>query len=261
MEQQIQQAPKKSGVIAGLIASVVLALGGAAGGYFHAYSQPQHWKATAKLEAPKVADLGNYYSLFSTYQIVQMDGRADPNIEKNLTEMVFNEFKRRFVSAENRQQFLTDNETIKSIAAAYNKPIAEMVAHLNEKLTFDESTNSLSLALINPEQAKKVLEDYVALNGEEARKTLNNDLISKWQFLFQNVKRSADANLGESWKGKLEMMKSVQALDNKLQAYSFAQKPTAALKAEEPENLWLSVGIGGAIGLFLGLLFALIRRK
>lgn len=261
MEQQNQAPQKKSGVLAGLIASVVLAVAGAAGGYFHAYTQPQYWQATAKFETPKVSDLGNYYSLFSTYQIVQMDGRADPNLEKNLTEMVFNEFKRRFVSAENRQQFLSENETVKSIAAAYNKPVAEMVQALNEKLTFDEMSNSLSFALVNPEQAMKVLNDYIEFNGLEARKTLNNDLIAKWQFLFQNVKRSAEANLGESWKGKLEMMRSVQALDNQLNAYSLVQKPMPAAKANEPENLWQSVGVGGAIGLLLGLMFAFVRRK
>lgn len=114
---------------------------------------------------------------------------------------------------------------------------------------------------MNPNQAVQVLNAYLEINTAQSRKALNDDLIAKWKFLFQNVKQSADANLGESWKGKLNLMRSVQPLDNALTPYNLVQKPTAATKAELPENLNQSLGIGGGIGLLLGLLFAFARRK
>lgn len=56
-------------------------------------------------------------------------------------------------------------------------------------------------------------------------------------------------------------MRSVQPLDNKLVPYNLVQKPTRQNKAELPKNLYLSLSIGGVLGLLLGLVFILLRRK
>lgn len=255
------QTPKKSGLVIGLAMSAVLVLAGLGGGYFWAASQPQQWKASAKFDVPKVADLGNYFSLYSTYQLVQNDGKADPNLEKNAAEASYNEFKRLLTTLDNRQQFLANNATVKQVAEVYNKPLNDMVNQLSEKLHFDETTNTLSFSMSNPELAVRVLNEFITQNTTQAREALNNDLIAKWKFLFQNVKQSAEANLGESWKGKLNLMRSVQPLDNALIAYNMVQKPVAATQPEQPENLHKSLGIGGAVGLLLGLLFAFTRRR
>lgn len=260
MSEQTQNTAK-SGFVASLLAIVILTAAGAGTGYWYANSQPQQWKASAKFEAPKVADLGNYFSLYSTYTLVQNDGKADPGLEKNISEAAFAEFIRQIASPDSRQQFLSNNPIVKQIAEVHYKPVAEVVNQLSEKLQFDPADNSLSLALVNPNQATQILTDFINLNTEQSRKVLNDDLIAKWKFLFQNVKQSADANLGDSWKGKLNLMQSVQPLDNKLTAYHFAQKPTPATKAEQPENMKEALGIGGGIGLLLGLFFALLRRK
>lgn len=256
-----EQTQKKSGLVGSLVAAAVFVAAGVGGGYFFAQSQPQQWKATAKFEAPKVAELGNYYSLFNTYSLVQNDGKADPTIEKTVTDAAYAEFTRLLTSEESRKQFLTNNALVKQIAAVYNKPLNEMVNQLADKLQFDATNNTLSFVLANHEQAVQILNEFTNLNTEQARKALNDDLIAKWKFLFQNVKQSADANLGESWKGKLNLMRSVQPLDNALVPYHAVQKPLAASSAELPENLNAALGIGGGIGLLIGLLFAFARRR
>lgn len=262
MTDQIQtNTPKKSGILGSLVVAAILTAAGAAGGYWHANNQPQQWKATAKFEAPKVADLGNYFSLFSTYSLVQNDGKNDPALEKTVTDEAFATFKRVITSPEKRQQFLSNNAIVKQIAEVHNQSLNDTVNRLSDKLQFNEADNSLSLSLANPNQAAQILSAFIAQNTEESRKLLNDELVAKWKFLFQNVKQSADANLGESWKGKLNLMRSVQPLDNTLTAYHLVQKPTPATKAELPENLNTSIGIGGAIGLLLGLLFAFARRR
>lgn len=255
------QSSKKGGLFGSLAVAALLVAGGVAGGYFYAGSQPQQWKATAKFEAPKVADLGNYFSLLSTYNLVQNDGKADPNLEKNVAESSYAEFKRLLTSAESRQQFLSQHSVIQQIAEVNNRPLTEVVNQLADKLHFNETDNTLSFALVNPQQAVQVLNAYIAQNTEQARQSLNGDLIAKWKFLFQNVKQSAEANLGESWQGKLNLMRSVQPLDNTLVPYHFVQKPTPATTAEAPENLGKSLGFGGAVGLLLGLLFVFTRRR
>lgn len=260
-EQEQMQKPKQNSFLASLLITAIFTAAGVGGAYLHADNQPKQWKATAKLEAPKVADLGNYFSLFSTYNLVQNDGKADPNLEKTVSESAFADFKKQLTSADSRQQFLRENTIVKQIAEVHNKSLDEVVNQLSEKLQFNEADNSLSLSLVNPNQAVQVLNDFIEINTAQSRKSLNDDLIAKWKFLFQNVKQSADANLGESWQGKLNLMRSVQPLDNKLTPYNLVQKPTASTKAELPENLNESLGIGGGIGLLLGLLFAFARRK
>lgn len=259
-EQEQIQKPKTS-ILSTLLITALFTAAGIGGAYLHADNQPKQWKATAKFEVPKVANLGNYFSLVSTYNLVQNDGKADPNLEKNVTENAFADFKKQLTSADTRQQFLRENAIVKQIAEVHNKPLDEVVNQLSDKLQFNEVDNSLSLTLVNPNQAVQVLNSYLEINTAQSRKALNDDLIAKWKFLFQNVKQSADANLGESWKGKLNLMRSVQPLDNALTPYNLVQKPTAATKAELPENLNQSLGIGGGIGLLLGLLFAFARRK
>ncbi|AGH39271.1 hypothetical protein F542_2650 [Bibersteinia trehalosi USDA-ARS-USMARC-188] len=261
MQSEQTQNTVKSGFMTSFLTALILAASGAGAGYWHATSQPQQWKATAKFEAPKVADLGNYFSLLSTYTLVQNDGKADPNLEKNVTQGAFTEFTRQLASADNRQQFLSNNAIIKQIAEVHNKPLNEVVNQLSEKLQFNPADNSLSFALVNPTQSVQVLNEFIALTTEQSRKVLNDDLVAKWKFLFQNVKQSADANLGESWKGKLNLMQSVQPLDNQLTAYHFVQKPSPATKAEQPDNLTESIGFGAGIGFLLGLLLTLFRRK
>lgn len=244
-----------------LLITLLLAAVGVGAGYFYAESQPKSWKATAVFSAPQPADLGNYFALYSTYQLVQQDGKSDPNLEKIVAEESYKAFQSALAAADKRKQFLTDNAIIKQIADANYLPLNDKVNALLPQLHFDPQTHTLSLNLVNPEQAVKVLEQYIAFIQGQVRTQLNNDLVSKWRFLFQNVKQSAEANLGESWQGKLNLMRSVQPLDNQLIPFRLEQKPTAEIKPLLPPYWYETLGIGGAIGLLLGCLIGFIRRR
>lgn len=238
-----------------------LTLLGVGGGYFYAQSQAPLWQASAVFSAPKIQDVGNYASLFNTYQLVQNDGRAEPNIEKIISENSYAEFKRVLVGTDVRKQFLSQNAIVRQIAEVHYLPLDQLVNQLADKLHFDEAGNTLSIALVNPDQAVKLLEQFIVFSQTQARNNLNEDLIAKWKFLFQNVKQSAEANLGEGWQAKLNLMRSVQPLDGKLVPYHLVQKAVAGTKPTLPEQLGMALGIGGVLGFLLGLLFAFARRR
>lgn len=258
---QNAQSTERKSIGIDVIVGLFLLLLGLGIGYFYAQSQPKQWKATAILEAPKVADLGNYFALYSTYSLVQNEGKSDPNLEYTVTQAAYTQFKQSLNAQDARKQFLTDNALVKQIADVHYLPLNDVVNRLNQALHFNETTNTLSLTLVNPDQAAKILTQFLAFQQGRVRTALNDELVAKWKFLFQNVKQSADANLGESWQGKLNLMRSVQPLDNQLVAYHIVQRPVASTQAELPENLKESLGIGGAAGLLLALLFAIARRK
>lgn len=198
--ENLSQTRSKSSLLSNIFITLLLIVGGIIAGYFHSITQPQQWKVTAKLAHPKITDLGNYFSLYSTYSIVQNDGKSDPNLEKNITEAVFNEFTKTITAEDNRQQFLKNHSIVKQIAEVHYKSTNEIALDLGENLLFDPNENTLSLVLVNPEQAVKLLNDFLSQSTNLARREINNDLIAKWKFLFQNVKQSADANLGKAGK-------------------------------------------------------------
>lgn len=230
-------------------------------GVLFAYSQPTYWKITARFEAPKVSDLGNYYSLLQTYTLVQNDGKSDPELEQKAIKIVYTEFKKSLNTPDVRLQFLNNHPIIKQIAAAYNKPLEQLVKELATKIEFEPQNEALSFALINPTQAIVLLNDFITFHTEKTRLALNNDLVSKWKFLFQNVKQSAEANLGESWQAKLSFMRSVQPLDNTLMPYHLRQAPLTEPKPELPERLGYYGGIGGVLGLIFGLFIGWLFRS
>lgn len=256
----MQTSPKSSGFAPFLTMFFSLLLGIGLGVLF-AYNQPTYWKATARFESPKVSDLGNYYSLLQTYTLVQNDGKSDPELEQKAIEIVYTEFKKSLNAPDVRLQFLNNHPIIKQIAAAYNKPVEQLATELATKIEFEPQNEALSFALINPAQATVLLNEFIAFHTEKTRLALNNDLISKWKFLFQNVKQSAEANLGESWQAKLNLMRSVQPLDNNLTPYHLRQAPLTESKPGLPEKLGYYGGIGGGFGLIFGLFICLLYRS
>ena len=97
--------------------------------------------------------------------------------------------------------------------------------------------------------------EYIRYVNNQARQTLNNELITKWKSLFEQVKNAADAKIDVSWENKLKMMQSVQPLDNNLVAFHFVQQPNLVM-AEKPYVI--STGIGAGFGIILSLLAMLI---
>lgn len=242
---------------------------GAGLGYCLSYSQPEKWKVTAQFEQPNVPDLGNYYSLLSTYHFLSSSTPelSNQTVQKESVEQVYEEFKRNLNSADLLQAYLLENEVVKLKAQVEKKSTAIVAAELVEQFSFQKdvatSADNLSLTLENAEDAQKLLTDFIPRVNTQAREKLNADLIAKWKVLFQQIKTASELNVGakgnQDWAAKLQMMRSVQPLDNQLKAYRLVRSPAIPLKAESPDRLfWLM--IGALSGLLIGFVLSFAVR-
>ncbi|AHG72364.1 Lipopolysaccharide chain length determinant protein [Mannheimia sp. USDA-ARS-USMARC-1261] len=251
-----------------LVLILFAAIGGGAG-YGLSYSQPEKWKVTAQFEQPNVPDLGNYYSLLSTYHFLSSSTPelSNQTVQKEAVEQVYEEFKRNLTSADLLQAYLVESEVVKLKAQVEKKSTAIVAAELVEQFSFQKdvatSADNLSLTLENAEDAQKLLTDFIPLVNTQARERLNADLIAKWKVLFQQIKTASELNVGakgnQDWAAKLQMMRSVQPLDNQLKAYRLVKSPSVPLKAESPDRLfWLM--IGALSGLLIGFVLSFAVR-
>lgn len=243
---------------------------GAGIGYGLSYTQPEKWKVTAQFEQPSVPDLGNYYSLLSTYNFLSSNtSELNTSVsQKEAVEQAYEEFKRNLNSADLLQAYLVQTEAVKLKAQVEKKSAAVVAAELVEQFSFqkDAASNADNVSLIseNAEEAQKLLTDFIPLVNTQAREKLNADLIAKWKVLFQQIKTASELNVGgkvskDDWEAKLQMMRSVQPLDNQLNAYRLVKSPTLPLKAESPDRLfWLMVGALG--GLLIGFMLSFAVR-
>ncbi|MDH2998274.1 hypothetical protein A1D22_10290 [Pasteurellaceae bacterium LFhippo2] len=248
-----------------LIIALLLSAVGAGAGWFMSNSMlPAQWKATAQFEQPKVVDLGNYYALYSTYTLVKSDKPAT-ELDKEMSDNSYSEFKRTVTLPNIINSFLVQTDVVKSTAKVESKAVDEIAQRFADGFVFQNDSNTLSITTNNPDHSVELLNQFIAFSTLQARTTLNNELIAKWKILFQQVKQSAEQKLGESWEGKLNIMKSVQPLDNGLVPYRVVKQPTKPLNAEKSENQLLWIGIGAGIGFILSLLImgliALATRK
>ncbi len=273
MTEQVQKTQSSIGkFLVSLLVLLFLSVLGAGAGWVGATMQPAKWKAEAQFEAPKVVDLGNYYSLLSTYNLLKGETPETTMADMALTNSVYQEFTRDLKSPDVLQQFLTQSEKVKQQATAKNQPTSVFAQEIARQFKFDDATNTLSLTLLNPEEASMLLNDFIVFSTMKSRSTLNADLIAKWKILFQQTKQMAESNVGaiqqgtqvaqQDWSGKLKLMRSVQPLDNKLLPFRFIKAPSTPTISEPPENQLLWLVMGGGVGLLLGLFIVLfINRK
>ncbi|MDO9735384.1 transporter, partial [Glaesserella parasuis] len=107
-------------------------------------------------------------------------------------------------------------------------PVSLEAQQLASSFHFNEATNTLSTTLINPNEAVTLLTDFIAFSTLQTRADLNTELITKWKVLFQQVKQLAETSTGtaqQEWTTKLNLMRSVQPLDNQLTAYRLVKSP------------------------------------
>lgn len=263
MSEQVQAQHSSVGqFFTSLFLLLLLSVIGAGAGWFGATTQPTYWKAEAQFESPKVTDLGNYYSLHNTYNLLKGDATANDLV---IITTAYKEFVRNIKSPDILQHFLVQNEMVKQSAMRQNRPASIEAQQFAAAFHFDEVTNSLSITLLNPDEAVKLLADFIAFNTLQTRSVLNNELITKWKILFQQVKQLAETSSGtmqQDWGTKLNLMRSVQPLDNKLIAYRLVKSPAVSTKPEAPKDQFLWTAIGAGIGLFLGFIIILfINRK
>ena len=224
---------------------------GFAGAHFH----PTKWQVSAQFEAPKMSELGNYFSLFSTYSLVSGDADAvdATKIERKATNSAYHEFTKILNSPAQLIAFLNQSDFVKARAKVENQTIQQITSHF--KFSQENNLDQLTLSSFDREEVDQLFVEYIRYVNNQARQTLNNELITKWKSLFEQVKNAADAKIDVSWENKLKMMQSVQPLDNNLVAFHFVQQPNLVI-SEKPYVI--STGIGAGFGIILSLLAMLI---
>lgn len=233
---------------------------GTGAGWGLAEIQKTQWRSEAQFEQPMSIDLGNYYALASTYALLQ--GATGEVVDKTIREQSFTEFKHNLASTDAQALFLSQSPIVQKRAELRRLPVPLVVQDFVAQFQFDRNANRISLTLDDPEIARQLLTDFIAFSTLRTRSILNADLVEKWKVLFQQVKSAAENNLGaiqlgsqvaqQDWNGKLNLMKSVQPLDDKLVAYRLVESPSTAQKPHSPDK-WFWAAIGAVSGLIIGL--------
>lgn len=263
---------------------------GAGAGFGGNQLQTPEWKAEASFDKPRILELGNYYSLFSTYsflnggegvayQVVSNDKgvlnltpSSSPKAEQEAIDGSYQEFKRNLTSHDVLLQFLSQAESVKRKAQLENQPVALVAQKVAEQFAFNGKTASLadrlSVVSANPEEANQLLSEFIAFANLQTKQSLNAELIAKWKNLFQQINKMAELKLGavqlgnqiaaQDWQGKLDLMKQVQPLDNQLVAYRFNKSPSVPLTPNSPAPLLWAM-IGALSGLIFGIFYISVR--
>lgn len=234
-----------------LIAAVI-------GGYV-ATLQPQKTLVEAQLEKPNVAELNNYFSLLTTYRLVNDENKMS---DEQITDLVYQEFVKQLSSQSLLKEYLQQQSLITNLALYNAIPVEQQLQQLINDFVIQQQNGILYISWLNPiannQLAQQLITGWIQQANIQAKQLLYADLVHKWKTLFQQVKLAADNNLAESWKGKLQIMLSVQPLDDKLVAYRYLQQPQANQTGLTYQRLLAPTLIAGGIGLLVGLLFSLI---
>lgn len=281
---------QKGSFLKGLVTLALTAAIGAGAGFGGSQLQTPQWKAEASFDQPRILELGNYYSLFSTYtflnggegvayQVVANDKgvltltpSSSPKAEQEAINSSYQEFKRNLNSPDQLLAFLTQAESVKRKAQLENQPVALIAQQVAGQFEFKGKTatqaDSLSVVSANPEEANQLLSDFIAFTNQQTKQSLNAELIAKWKNLFQQITKTVEIKLGavqqgnqiavQDWNGKLNLMRSVQPLDDKLVAYRFVKSPSVPLSPSSPAPLLWAM-IGALSGLILGIFYLSAR--
>lgn len=294
-QEQKQKASSMSKML--LTGAITLALSTAIGagiGFGASYLQTPKWRATAQFDQPRITELGNYFDLYSTYTFLNggepqsytllkneqgqfsLAPQRSQTAEKMAIEATYNEFKRNLTSPDVLKDYLTRTNLVKVKSQTENISETAAMEQLSSQFNFQRaninkgSADSLSVTSTKTDEAAKMLNGFIQFANQQTRVNLNGDLIAKWKLLFQQVKNAAELKIGptqqgnqiamQDWNGKLNMMKTVQPLDNKLVAYRFVQSPTEANSPIAPKrSIWAT--IGALSGLLLGMIGLSARRS
>lgn len=222
---------------------------------------PTQWQISAQIAPPKMNELGNYFSLSSTYRLVSDDANAaDINkLEQTISQNAYLQFLKNLNAIEKRVIFFEQSDYLKKQANIEKIALKEIAQQRAAQFTIKQ--NQLRFSSFDLETLDVLFIGYLREINQQTRNALNEEIITKWRALFQQVKNAADAKLNVSWENKLKIMQSVQPLDNNLVAFHFEQAP----KITALPKPYLLLGCSGAIlGLLLSFLAILIlngKRK
>ncbi|MDU8924362.1 chain-length determining protein [Pasteurellaceae bacterium LIM206] len=247
---------------AAVFVAATLLFGGA--GFAGSLMVPPKWQSDSLIEAPTSAELGNYYSLFSTYHLV-----AETKPQDSVNNSVYVGFRKLAASYDLAKAFWQATEYYKQKSTDDEQHDNALLDELTKTIQVSEQNGKtrISLTLDNPKRAYELLGSYMDYVNNANKRAVYEELILQWKTLFNQVKTASEVNLAASgqqnWQGKLAMMKTVQPLDDKLQSFHFLKKPTVAVQASHDRLTYTAVGagVGAVLGLILGFFFGRKRWK
>lgn len=244
-----------------ILSLLFIVLGGGIGATI-AHFYPPKWQVSVQFDTPKMDELGNYFSLYSTYSLVSGDADAVDmtKVEKKATEAAYQEFSTLLSSPAQLEAYLAQSPFVKSLATIEQISEQETAKKLTAHFQFDNQNGHVQFTLtsFDRQEVDSLFVDYIRYINQQARDTLNKGLIDKWKALFGQVKQAAEAKIDVSWENKLKMMQSVKPLDNNLVAFRFVQSPMLSQSAKP----YISGTVAGAVaGLIFSLLAMVILRS
>lgn len=221
----------------------------------------------SRLAIPRAMELGNYFALFGTYQLVSGAEQENNDSGTQLQAEIFAEFNRTLQSGL-LAEFLIQQNTVKDWAKFQNQTADQTASEFAQMFTFStqngETLVSVESPFANTDLTVRLLTDFIDFADIKTKEELYADLIYKWKVLFQQIKGAVE-NLNDSaakqdWENKLKLMQSVQPLDDKLVPYRYVKVPAQVQQASADISAAVIIGaiIGFAVGLPMSL--ATVRR-
>ncbi|MDH3000145.1 hypothetical protein A1D23_08080 [Chelonobacter oris] len=234
------------------------------------------WRAEAYIEAPKENELGNYYALYTMYQLLEakpLSAQLSDEAGKALPQAIYQQFTQRAKSYDVLKAFWADSDYYKQMMNGDKNHDEALLERLISSITLTEgnarnnSNDKVELTLDNPKQAAELLTAFMTYANISARQAEYATLIAKWKNLFDRITLAANHHLGQDqqgqlvspavWQSKLTMMTSVQPLDNQFQAFHYLKTPVQPLAPYSPNSLLWTLTAAFA-GLLAGCALAII---
>lgn len=225
------------------------------------------WTVESEIGKPQVNSLGNYYALFSMYHL--LIGKTDEIDQIN--DIVYTELKHQAFSYDVKRQFWEQSDYYKQKLTGDNKVDLIFLEKLINSINYSSNADTIviRIELDNPKQSFEESVKFIEKVNLNTRENLYNDLIHKWKTLFEQVNLASQLKLGQiqegdkfvlqDWSGKLNMMKSVLPLDNKLIAYRYMKQPGLPIFSNPNHIHWTIYG--GILGGFIGVIMLFLMRR
>lgn len=126
--------------------------------------------------------------LESTPHLVSGDADAVDmvKIERKATDSAYHEFTKILTSSAQLMAFLNQSDFVKARAKVENETVQQIASHF--KFSQENNLNQLILSSFDRKEEDQLFVEYIRYVNNQARQTLNNELITKWKSLFEKRK-------------------------------------------------------------------------
>ncbi len=121
-------------------------------------------------------------------------------IERKATDSAYHEFTKILTSSAQLVAFLNQSDFVKARAKVENETVQQIASHF--KFSQENNLNQLILSSFDRKEEDQLFVEYIRYVNNQARQTLNNELITKWKSLFEKEKLRIKDELYEYLKKK-----------------------------------------------------------